>query len=275
MRSGETGRRGRIRRGEPLSLFDADTRMLWDKEVQQLTRSWNAMLSSFVVPAALIVVAPVFAIVTDHYRDYYRAVGKRPGVSVPQQAVNLPGFSTIHGAQDYFLYILLPVMFVLAALLTPVLTAVQSLIGERERRSLELLMALPVVVDDIVAAKMAANVSIALATILPMFVVDAFVLIAIAHVSGAFVVWAAVLLLGSVAASVGASILLALIARDLRTAMSSGGLMIAVPLSLTGLCVALVPGVARFAVLGVLLFALGLGAVYGALRWLTYERYTT
>jgi len=80
-------------------------------------------------------------------------------------------------------------------------------------------------------------------------------------------------LLGSVAASVGASILLALIARDLRTAMSSGGLMIAVPLSLTGLCVALVPGVGRFAVLGLLLFALGIGSVYGGLRWLTYERY--
>src|SRR5499427_3631227 len=273
MRSRETSRRGRIRGGEPVSLFDADTRLLWDKEVQQLTRSWNAMLSSFVVPAALIVVAPVFAIVTDHYRDYYKAVGKRPGVSVPQQAAGLPGFSTIHGAQDYFLYVLLPVLFVLGALLTPVLTALQSLIGERERRSLELIMALPVVVDDIVAAKMAANVSVALATILPMFAVDAVVLRAVAQVGWDFVIWAAVLLLGSVASSVGASILLALIARDLRTAMSSGGLMIAVPLSLTGLCVALVPGVGRFAVLGLLLFALGIGSVYGGLRWLTYERY--
>ena len=258
-----------------MSLFDADTRLLWGKEVQQLTRSWYAMLSSLVVPAALVVVGPVFAVVTDYYRDYYKPVGTRPGVTVPQEALSLPGFSSIHSAQDYFLYVLLPVLFVLGALLTPVLTALQSLIGERERRSLELIMALPVVVDDIVAAKMAANVSVALATILPMFAVDVIVLRAVAQVGWDFVIWAAVLLLGSITSSVGASILLALIARDLRTAMSSAGLMIAVPLSLTGLCVALVPGVGRFAVLGVLLFALGIGSVYGGLRWLTYERYVT
>jgi hypothetical protein len=101
------------------------------------------------------------------------------------------------------------------------------------------------------------------------------VMVNVAHVGWDFVGWAAVLLVGSVTASVGASLLLALTARDLRTAMSSGGLMIAVPLSLTGLCVALLPGVERFAVLGFLLFALGVGAVYGGLRWLTYERYTT
>jgi ABC-2 type transport system permease protein len=272
-----------------LSLLDSDTRLLWDKEVQQLIRSPYAMLSSFVVPGALVVIGPIFAVVTEHFkRDYYAPSPSLhyAGVAVPKQAARLFGFSTIHAspadlqaghtdAEGYFLYILLPVLFVLAALLTPVLTALHSLIGERERRSLELLMALPVVVNDIVAAKLAANVSIALATILPMFVVDAIVLVNVAHVGWDFVGWAAVLLVGSVTASVGASLLLALTARDLRTAMSSGGLMIAVPLSLTGLCVALLPGVERFAVLGFLLFALGVGAVYGGLRWLTYERYTT
>jgi hypothetical protein len=54
-----------------------------------------------------------------------------------------------------------------------------------------------------------------------------------------------------------------------------GGLMVAVPLSLTGLCVSLVPGVARFAVLAILLFALGFGTVWSSLRWLTFERYVT
>ncbi len=252
-----------------MSLLDADMRVLWGKEVQQLTRSWSSMLSGFGIPLALVVVAPVFAIMTANSRDYY---GK---VAVPKEAHDLLGFSTIHGAQDYFLYVLLPILLVLAALVAPVLTALQSLIGERQDRSLELLMALPVLIDDIVAAKLAANVSFALATIVPMFAADAVVLVLVARVSWVFVFWAALLLVGAVAASVGASVLLAMTAGDLRTAMSSGGLMVAVPLSLTGLCVALIPGVYRFAVLAVLLFALGVGAVWGGLRWLTYERYVT
>lgn len=252
-----------------MSLLDAETRVLWGQEVLQLTRSWNAMLSSLGVPLALVVVAPIFAVVTASRRDFYN------GLSVPSEASKLWGFSTIHGAQDYFLYVLLPILLVLAALLTPVLTTLQSLIGERDHRSLELLMALPVVIDDIVAAKLAANVSLAFATILPMFAVDAVVFVRVAGVGWEFVSWAAVLLVGTVTASVGASILLALTARDLRTAMWWGGLMVAVPLSLTGLCVSLVPGVARFAVLAMLLFALGFGTVWGSLRWLTFERYVT
>lgn len=252
-----------------MSLLKAEARLLWGKEVEQLIRSWNVMLSTLVVPVALVVLGPILALLAGTTRNFYATVAP------PKEATRLPGFSTIYGVQDYFLYILLPVLFVLAALLTPVLTAIQSLIGERERRSLELLMALPVVVDDIVTAKLAANVAIALATILPMFAVDAVALKAVGRVDWNYIGWASILILGSVTASVGASILLALTARDLRTAMSSGALLLAVPLSLTGLCVALVPGVARFAVIGILLFVLGVGAAYGGLRWLTYERYVT
>lgn len=252
-----------------MSLLNAEARLLWGKEIEQLTRSWNVMLSTLVVPVALVVLGPISALLAGTTRNFYATVAP------PEEAARLWGFSTLHGIQDYFLYILLPVLFVLAALLTPVLTAIQSLIGERERRSLELLMALPVVVDDIVTAKLAANVAIALATIMPMFAVDAIVLKAVGRVDWTYIGWASILLLGSVTASVGASILLALMAKDLRTAMSSGALMLAVPLSLTGLCLSLVPGVARFAVIGILLFALGVGASYGGLRWLTYERYVT
>lgn len=252
-----------------MSLLNAEARLLWGKEIEQLTRSWNVMLSTLGVSVALVVLGPISALLAGTTRNFYITVAP------PKEAARLWGFSTIHGIQDYFLYILLPVLFVLAALLTPVLTALQSLIGERERRSLELLMALPVVVDDIVTAKLAANVAIALATIMPMFAVDAIVLKAVGRVDWTYIGWASILLLGSVTASVGASILLALMARDLRTAMSSGALLLAVPLSLTGLCVSLVPGVARFAVIGILLFALGVGACYGGLRWLTYERYVT
>jgi hypothetical protein len=45
------------------------------------------------------------------------------------------------------------------------------------------------------------------------------------------------------------------------------------PLVLTGVCIVLVPGLGRFVVLGLLMLALGCGALYAGLRWLTSERY--
>ena len=59
-------------------------------------------------------------------------------------------------------------------------------------------------------------------------------------------------------ASAGVSLLMALLARDLRTATSLGGMLAVPPLLVTALCVVFVPGLGRFAVLGLL----GLG------RWL-------
>src|SRR5215475_10080441 len=99
MRAGPDRFRRRVRGGRPLSLLNSDTRLLWDKEVQQLTRSWYAMLSSFVVPGALVVLGPVFAVVTEHFkRDYYAPSPQQhyAGVAVPGQAERLLGFKSIH-----------------------------------------------------------------------------------------------------------------------------------------------------------------------------------
>jgi hypothetical protein len=74
-------------------------------------------------------------------------------------------------------------------------------------------------------------------------------------------------------ASAGVTLLLALLARDQRTATVQGGMLAVPPLLLTGLCVVFVPGLGRFVVLGILMLAVGCGTVYAGLRWLTSERY--
>ncbi len=240
--------------------------LLFWKEVRQLTRSTAAMLSSLFMPAVLVVLAPVLALLasrTEPYRD----------LKVPQLTATLPGFDVVQGGQGYFLYVTLPFLFVIAALLTPILAGIQTLIIERERRSLELLMALPVVVGDILAAKLAAILALALATIVPMFLVDALVIVSLTSAGVAYVAGALFLLVTTLVAAVSASLLIALMARDLRTATSLGGLLSVPPLLLTGLCVVFVPGLGRFAVLGLLMLALGCCAVYAGLRWLTTERY--
>jgi ABC-type transport system involved in multi-copper enzyme maturation permease subunit len=243
-----------------------EVRLLFVKEVRQLTRNTAAMLTSLFLPAVLVVLAPVLALLasrTPHYRD----------VRVPTLAAALPGFDVIHNGQEYFLFVTVPFLFVIAALLTPILSATHTLIVERQRRSLDLLMALPVMVSDILAAKLAAILVTAVATVVPMFVVDAVVMLSLTEAGPSYVAATLFLLLATMVASAGASLLMALLARDLRTATSLGGVLAVPPLVLTGVCIVAVPGLGKFVVLGLLMLALGCGALYAGLRWLTSERY--
>lgn len=247
-------------------MIQHEVQLLFWKEVRQLTRNTAAMLSSLFMPAVLVVLGPVLALLASRTEPYRE-------LQVPPLTASLPGFDVVRDGQGYFLYVTLPFLFVLAALLTPILSATHTLILERERRSLELLMALPVVVGDILAAKLAANLATAVATIVPMFLVDAVVIVTLTGAGTAYVVGALFLLVTTLVASAGASLLMALLARDLRTATSLGGLLAVPPLLLTGLCIVFVPGLGRFTVLGLLMLATGCGAIYSGLRWLTTERY--
>lgn len=247
-------------------MIPVEVQLLFWKEVRQLTRNTAAMLSSLFMPAVLIVLAPILALLasrTPPYRD----------LRVPELTRSLPGFDLVHDGEGYFLYVTLPFLFVIAALLTPILAGIHTLIVERERRSLELLMALPVVVADILAAKLAAILATAVATIVPMFLVDAVVIVSLSGAGMAYVIGALFLIVTTLVAAVSASLLMALMARDLRSATSLGGMLSVPPLLLTGLCVVFVPGLGRFVVLGLLMLALGCGTLYAGLRWLTSERY--
>ena len=249
-------------------MIPHEIQLLFWKEVRQLTRNTAAMLSSLFMPAVLVVLAPVLALLASRSEPYRT-------LQVPPLTASLPGFDLVRDGQGYFLYVTLPFLFVLAALLTPVLAAIHTLIVERERRSLELLMALPVVVGDILAAKLAAILATAVATIVPMFLVDAVVIVLLTGAGMSYVAGALFLLVTTLVASVSASLLMALMARDLRSATSLGGMLSVPPLVLTGLCVVFVPGLGRFVVLGLLMLALGCGSLYGGLRWLTWERYVS
>jgi len=247
-------------------VIPTEVQLLFWKEVRQLTRNTAAMLSTLFMPAVLVVLAPVLALLASRTAPYRE-------LAVPPLTASLPGFDLVRDGQGYILYVTLPFLFVLAALLTPVLAAIHTLIVERERRSLELLMALPVVVGDILAAKLAAIVATAIATIVPMFLVDAVVIVSVTEGGMAYVIAALFLLVTTLVASAGASLIVALLARDQRTATALGGMLAVPPLLLTGLCVVFIPGLGRFVVLGLLMLTLGFGGLYSGLRWLTSERY--
>jgi ABC-type transport system involved in multi-copper enzyme maturation permease subunit len=238
-------------------------RLLFRKELRQLTRSRAAMITGVMLPALLMVLAPISQLMAAG------AGRQRPG-TIP--AV-LPGLTGLHGVQDVFLYFTFPLFFVLSGLMTPSLAASHTVISERERRSLELLMALPLGVADILTAKLAANLTVAAATLLPLFAIDAVFILALTHAGAFYVVSALLLLLSSLVASIGVSLLMALLARDFRTSNNLNGAFVLPAIILTGLCTALVPGLWRFAVLALALLALGAGAFAAGVRWLTFERY--
>lgn len=241
-------------------------RVLVRKELRQFLRSRTAILTGLLLPALIMVVAPLVQLGA-------ASAGSAVKSSLPPTAV--PGLSGLSQLSDIFLYFTFPLFFVLGGLMTPSLAATHTVISERERRSIELLVALPVSVTDILTAKMTANLAVAGVTLLPLFVVDAVAVLALTHAGPLYVLAALLLVLSALTASIGISLLLALLARDFRTANNLNGFFVVPTMVMTGLCVTLVPGLWRFVVLSLLMLALGGLAYLVAVRWLTFERYLT
>lgn len=241
-------------------------RVLVRKELRQFLRSRTAILTGLLLPALIMVVAPVVQLVAASAGATARASSPPPPV---------PGLSGLGELSDLFLYFTFPLFFVLGGLMTPSLAATHTVISERERRSIELLVALPVSVTDILTAKTAANLLVAGVTLLPLFAVDAAAVLLLTHAGPLYVLAALLLVASSLAASIGISLLLALLARDFRTANNLNGVFVVPTMLMTAACVALVPGLWRFVVLSALMLALGGLAYVVAARWLTFERYLT
>ncbi len=244
-------------------------RVLLKKELRQFVRSRNAILTGLLLPALIMVVAPL-AQLSASVAD---SAGRASSASALPPTV--PGLAGLSQLSDIFLYVTFPLFFVLGGLMTPSLAAAHTVISERERRSIELLVALPVSVTDILVAKTAANLLVASATLLPLFVIDAVAVLTLTRAGVLYVLAALVLVLSSLIASIGISLLLALVARDFRTANNLNGFFVVPTMLMTGLCVTLVPGLWRFPVLSALMLGLGGLAYLVAVRWLTFERYLT
>jgi ABC-type Na+ efflux pump permease subunit len=247
--------------------FSRPVRVLLRKELRQFLRSRQALVTGLLLPALIMVVAPLVQLLA--------AAGGSAMHGSAALPAGVPGMSGLSHLDDLFLYVTFPLFFVLAGLMTPSLAATHTVISERERRSIELLVALPVSVTDILTAKTAANLLVASATLLPLFVVDAAAVLALTQAGVLYVFAALLLVLCALTASIGISLLLALVARDFRTANNLNGFFVVPTMIMTGLCVTLVPGLWRFVVLSLLMLALGSLAYLIAVRWLTFERYLT
>jgi ABC-type Na+ efflux pump permease subunit len=240
--------------------------ILFRKEWRQLLRSRSAVLTALVLPFVLLVILPGVQI-----------LGTRAGMNqlnnLPPEAKLPPAL--VAAAQDpqAMLRLMLLPMLALGGLIVPMVTASHSFIAEREGRTLELLVALPVRVGHILLAKLGAILALSSLVILVFFSVDAVLLLVLEVASFGYVLALLLLLLGTLSFSTASALLVSLLARDFRTSNNVGGLLIG-PATLTCLLLTLVvPDPTWAALLLATLFAsAAVAATFIALKVVTFER---
>jgi ABC-2 type transport system permease protein len=243
----------------------ARLRPLLRKELRQVRRSRGALLSSTLLPLLLLVISPLGQIA---------ALRAEPNTPPPGfDAVPIAGFADFTAPEQFFLLFVFPMMVSIGGLIVPSVAASYTVIAERERRTIELLVALPVSVGDILVAKLLSMLVLAAVVVLPMYAIDAVYLLVTGLASPAYVALLLILLLCALSCSVAIALLLALLARDLRTANNLNGAFIG-PLLMVILVILLtVPGLWRLVVLAVVLLLFGAAVFLAAMKWLTFERY--
>ena len=249
-----------------MNVLRPEVSILLGKELRQVRRSRGALASATLLPLFLMTAMPLAQLFVA--RSTTLPVQSTSGAFVP------PGMADVADDPTQLLVsVMLPMFIVLGGLIVPSISATYTVVAEREKRSLDLLMALPVSVTDILLAKLLAMLVLAAVVVLPLFAIDMAALVALGLTSAVDILLLLVLLLAAMGCSVGVALLLALLARDFRTANNLNGAFLG-PLIVAMLATSfLLNGPARYVLLIVLLVGVGLLAVLAGLRWLTFERY--
>ena len=237
--------------------------LLW-KELRQIGRNRTAMLTASLLPFLILLIAPVQLLITV----------RLGGRSIEQlRNAPLPGFSDVTDPAQLLVQFFYPLLLVIGGLLLPSLTTTYAIVAERERRSLELLISLPVSVGEILAAKLVAVLVVTAIIGLP-YVAIVCTLLVVIGIAGASAIPALVApFVAAVACSTAMSLLLTLLARDFRTANNLNGALVVPVLFATIAVLSAVGGPGRTYVLSAVLLGLAALAAFVSLRWISFERY--
>ena len=235
--------------------------LLW-KELRQVGRNRTALLTAAFLPFVLLFFAPIQLLFQ------FRVLGAR-GLT---PNLPLPGIDTSDPHQ-LLLQLIYPILFVLGGLLLPSLTTSYAIVAERERRSLELLVSLPVTVTEILSAKLLMVLVVTCLVGLPYLAVVFVLLLAIGLATPEVIPALLAPFIAAVICSMAISLLLTLLARDFRSANNLNGVFLVPMLLLTVGTLILVGGPARTYVLAFVLLIVAALAALVAMRWITFERY--
>jgi ABC-2 type transport system permease protein len=219
--------------------------LLW-KESLQVRRSRGAVIANTVIPV-LFLLGPPFLLLLPH--------ANRIGLFLAAWV--------------------LPLGFMFVGLVGPGSMGMESVLGERDRRTLELLIALPVSVGEILTAKFIAASVLPAAVMLPFLLLDGIMELVVLQVPWFYAALLLLISLASLATGVAATLLLSLLTRDFRIANTIYGVGAIGLFTVVQLVMAVIPLpmpgriAAGAGFLG--LVALAMTAI--SVRWLTFERY--
>jgi ABC-type Na+ efflux pump permease subunit len=250
-------------------MIAREVRILMAKEWRHLLRSRGAMASALLLPVLLLLIAPglqMVALSADVPPETNLPLS--PDTPIP------PGLAALRDdPQAIIRVLLLPLFITIGGLIVPSITANYTMIAERENRTIELLVALPVRVGQILLAKLLVIVVLAGAVTLTLFAIDAVIILALGIASIGYILALLLLLLAALAYSTASALLISLLARDFRTANNLSGALLVPTLLLCVSVLLVVPGETGKLLLLAALFALAaLGATLVALRVVTFER---
>lgn len=247
-------------------MLAREVRILFRKEWRQLLRSRGAMVTALLLPIILLVIVPGA-----------QMLGMKAGAATP---MNLPpGVVLPRGLREFatdpvaMMRAMLVPFIALGGLIVPSVTASFILITERESRTLELLVALPVRVGQILLAKLLALLTLASSVTLVLFSVDAALILGLGLGSPGFVLALLAVLLTSLTFSTTTALLVSLLARDFRTANNVNGLLLGPTILVCFVAVLAVPGPIFTSLLLAALFTVGsVVATVVAMKVITFER---
>jgi ABC-type Na+ efflux pump permease subunit len=227
--------------------------------MRQITRSRRTVVAAFAVPILMLVVVTLGDIVAlrigfGSHRLYLLSSAR----SVSPETL-LRHFS-------------LPILVTISSLVTPSILMGDVLLGERERRTLELLIALPITALDVVLAKLAAVLGFALAVTVPVFLVNVVIVSALGYATPYQEVALGALLVAAVFYSAGSGLLVALLAGEPRAANIVSGLVLGPIVPIVGLILGGVSGESAILIAFFVLAVLAVLVLVWSLRSASFER---
>ncbi|HYI02029.1 ABC transporter permease [Hyalangium sp.] len=247
-------------------MLAREVKILFRKELGQLLRNKGAMLTALFLPLLLMLIIPlaqVLAVNPDHPKE----LPIPPDVSLP------PGLAEVGKDPLATVRLLLTPLISMGGLLTPALTASYIFISERESRTLELLVALPVRVGQILQAKLLAILALSAPVCLGLFAIVGGLMLSRGLGSPGYVVAMFIMVAASLAFSSSTALFVSLLARDIRTASNLNGLVLSPFLLGSFIVMAVVPGTTLASAVIAGGYLLGTAVVLLlALRVVTFER---
>jgi ABC-type Na+ efflux pump permease subunit len=248
--------------------MERETRVLFRKEWRQLVASKAALATGSLLPIFMLGIVPAFisragALDTGHAHD--------PGHVSSGPTIGL--FGEIGEDPRLLAGAMLPLMVAMVAMLVPTMMASHLLITERERRTLELLVALPVRIEQVLLAKLMATLLASSAMTLPILLIDMIALPLLGSATLEQVLALPILLAAGLALSTSIALLMSLLSPDFRAANNIAGALLAPTIISTMMGGMLLPGgVVRPLGIAVAYTIVAAFVLRYALRTVTFER---